>query len=115
MARIDRAPLSATVPAALQESSPMRLAILAAALLATTAVAVAETPPDAMEPAGQWHQMAREIYSRVIAMPTVQGRGQTLAMANYLQEQFRAGGFTDITIHQYDVVRPTDRAATLIL
>jgi acetylornithine deacetylase/succinyl-diaminopimelate desuccinylase-like protein len=93
----------------------MRLALLATALLASTAVALAETPPVAMEPANQWHQKAREIYSRVIAIPTVQGRGQTLAMANYLQEQFRAGGFTDINIHQYDVVRPNDRAATLIL
>jgi acetylornithine deacetylase/succinyl-diaminopimelate desuccinylase-like protein len=92
----------------------MRLALIAAALLSTTA-AFAQPDRVAMEPADQWHRKAREIYERVIAIPTVQGRGRTLEMANYLQEQFRAGGFTDITIHQYDVVRPDDRAATLIL
>jgi acetylornithine deacetylase/succinyl-diaminopimelate desuccinylase-like protein len=93
----------------------MRLAVLAAALFATTAVAFAEAPPVAMEPANQWHQKGREIYERVIAMPTVQGRGQNLVMANYLQEQFRAAGFADITIREYDVVRPNGREAALIL
>ncbi len=93
----------------------MRLALLAAALLATTAVAIAETPPVAMEPANQWHQKGLDIYSHVIAMPTVQGRNQVPAMANYLQEQFRAGGFTDITIRPYAVTQPNDNTAALIL
>jgi acetylornithine deacetylase/succinyl-diaminopimelate desuccinylase-like protein len=89
----------------------MRPAFLAAAALglATAAIAGAETPPD------RWHAKAREIYERAISIPTVQGRGQVPALAQYLQEQFRAGGLEGVTIHPYDVVRPDDHTAALIL
>jgi acetylornithine deacetylase/succinyl-diaminopimelate desuccinylase-like protein len=92
----------------------MRLA-LTAALLCAAAPVLAEAPPAAMEPASQWHRKALEIYTHAIAVPTVQGRGKTLEMATYLQEQLQAGGFTDIKIQQHDVVRPDDKAAALIL
>lgn len=90
-----------------------RFAAVAAALLATAAVA----QPDrvAMEPANQWHQKAREIYARAISIPTVQGRGRMMDLANYLQEQFRAGGLTEVTVRPYDVVRPDDHTAALTL
>jgi acetylornithine deacetylase/succinyl-diaminopimelate desuccinylase-like protein len=87
----------------------MRLAVLAAALLATTA-AVAQTPPRvAMEPANQWHRTAREILARSITFQTVEGRNQSPQMAAYLQEQFRAAGLANVTIH------PHDGTAALIL
>lgn len=94
----------------------MRLALLAAALLSTAALA---QPPAARAPAAgaadPWHARALEIYRHAIETPTVQGRGQVPALVAYLQEQFRAGGLTDVTIHPYDVQRPDDHTAALIL
>ena len=95
----------------------MRLALLAAAFLSTTALA---QPPVARAPAAdvaadRWHARALEIYRHAIDTPTVQGRGQVPALAAYLQEQFRAGGLTDVTIHPYDVQRPDDHTAALVL
>jgi acetylornithine deacetylase/succinyl-diaminopimelate desuccinylase-like protein len=89
----------------------MRPALFAATAtaLVTAAMASAETPPD------RWHAKAREIYERAIAFPTVQGRGQVPAFAQYLQEQFRAGGLEGVTIHPYEVERPNDHTAALIL
>ena len=89
----------------------MRLALFAALLLTGSAVTAAA----AQAPADRWHAKAREIYARAISTPTVQGRGRVPALAQYLPEQFRAGGFTDVTIHPYDVVRPDDHTAALIL
>jgi acetylornithine deacetylase/succinyl-diaminopimelate desuccinylase-like protein len=89
----------------------MRLAIAAAALLATSAIA--QTPPAAAP--DQWHAKAREIYRQAVNTPTVQGRNQVPALANYLAGQFREAGFTDVTIHPYDVVRPDDHTAALIV
>lgn len=93
----------------------MRLALLAAALLSTAAVVSAQPGRQAMEPANQWHQKGREIYAHTIAIPTAQGRGRMLDMANYLEAQFRAGGFTDITIHRYTVTNQDDNTAALVL
>lgn len=88
----------------------MRLALFAAAFaLGTATFSQAETPPD------RWHAKAREIYARAIAIPTVQGRGQGPALAAYLEEQFRAGGLEGVTIHPYEIERPSDRTAALIL
>ena len=90
----------------------MRLALLAATALGlvTASIASAQTPPP-----DRWHAKAREIYEHAISIPTVQGRGQVPALAQYLQEQFRAGGLDGVTIHPYDVVRPDDHTAALIL
>jgi acetylornithine deacetylase/succinyl-diaminopimelate desuccinylase-like protein len=87
----------------------MRLALLAATAFGLASAAMAQTPPD------RWHAKAREIYQRAIAIPTVQGRGQVPALAQYLQEQFRAGGLDAVTIHPYTVERPDDHTAALIL
>lgn len=92
----------------------MRLALIAA-LLCTAAPALAEAPPVAMEPANQWHQRGRELYARSIAIPSVQGRGHMLEMAQYLEQQLRAGGFTDITIRRHQVTNPDENVAALIL
>jgi acetylornithine deacetylase/succinyl-diaminopimelate desuccinylase-like protein len=88
----------------------MRLALIAAALLSTAAAAGLAQPP-----ADPWHAKAREIYEHAINIPTVQGRGRVPELAQYLQEQFRAGGLTGVTVHPYDVVRPDDHTAALIL
>jgi acetylornithine deacetylase/succinyl-diaminopimelate desuccinylase-like protein len=96
----------------------MRLALIAAALLSTTAVAAAQTSPAAAPyaaPTDRWHVKAHEIYEHAINTPTVQGRGQVPALAQYLADQFRAGGFTDVTIHPYDVHLPDDHTAALIV
>ena len=79
----------------------MRLAILAAALLSTAAVAAAQTPRagrDADQPIAGTPRRARSMRGRS-RFQTVQGRNQSPQLAAYLQEQFRAGGFTDVTIH----------------
>src|SRR4051812_18402145 len=99
----------------------MRLALIAAASLSTAGLAAAQIPAGApgaapyAVPTDRWHAKAREIYAHAISIPTVQGRGQVPALAQYLQEQFRAGGLTDVTIHPYDVDRPDDHTAALIL
>src|SRR3954469_22957398 len=95
----------------------MRLALIAAALLSTAAVAVAQSPVAApyTAPTDRWHAKAHEIYEHAISVPTVQGRGQVPALAQYLADQFRAGGFTDVTLHPYDVHLPDDHTAALIL
>jgi acetylornithine deacetylase/succinyl-diaminopimelate desuccinylase-like protein len=104
----------------------MRLApaALAAALLATTAATAQRPAPRPAAPArtavaaaapDRWHAKAREIYTRAVNTATVQGRGQVPALAQYLQEQFRAAGITDATIHPYVVTRPDDHTAALIV
>ena len=99
----------------------MRLALVAAALLSTAAVAQNPANP----PADRWHAKAREIYARAISFQTVQGRNQSPQLAAYLQEQFRAGGFTDVVIQAHDdtaalilrwpAARPSGRKAILLM
>lgn len=92
----------------------MRFALLAATcLFGAATLAAAQRPPSA--PTDIWHAKAREIYTHAVNTPTVQGRGRVPELAAYLQEQFRAGGLTGVTIHPYDVVRPDDHTAALIL
>jgi len=108
---LDRPEIPANLPAArLAQETPMRLASLAAAaLLATTAAtALAEVPAD------PWHARAREIYEHAINTPTVAGRGQVPALAAYLEQQFRAAGFTDVTVRPYDG-NGDDHTAALVL
>jgi acetylornithine deacetylase/succinyl-diaminopimelate desuccinylase-like protein len=86
----------------------MRLMLFTAAL-AIAASAAAQPPSD------RWYSKGREIYERAVEIPTVQGRGRMPELANYLAEQFRAGGLTEVTVHPYDVVRPDDHTAALVL
>jgi acetylornithine deacetylase/succinyl-diaminopimelate desuccinylase-like protein len=102
----------------------MRLALIAASFLTATA-AFAQVPQAAMEPAHEWHRKGREIYERAISFQTVQGRNQSPQLAAYLEQQFRAAGFTDVTVRPYDetaalvlrwpAARPSNRKAMLIL
>ena len=72
----------------------MRLIGLTALLLATPALA---TPAD-----NQWHAKARDMLEKAIAYPTVAGRGQMPAYAQYLADQYKAAGFTDIRVVPYE-------------
>jgi len=93
----------------------MRFAAVAISmLLATTATAQAPNPAPAPAP-DRWHQEARDIYREAVNTATVQGRGQVPALANALAARFRAAGFTDVTLHPYDVVRPDDHTTALIV
>ena len=104
----------------------MRLALLAAALLSTATVAIAQTPPEvAMAPQHRWHEKAREILARTIAFQTVDGRNQSPEMADYLMGEFRAAGFTDVVVQRHDATaslilrwpaaRPTNRRPILLM
>lgn len=59
----------------------------------------------------QWRVAARAIYADVIAMPTVAGRDRVSAMAAYLAERFRNGGFAAGDIH----VLPYEKTAALVV
>jgi acetylornithine deacetylase/succinyl-diaminopimelate desuccinylase-like protein len=105
----------------------MRLALLACLIAGTAAAASAQPPPAAPSsaPADRWHAKARELYARAIAFQTVRGRNQSPQLAAYLQEQFRAGGLTDVTIRAHDetaalilrwpAARPSGRKAILLM
>lgn len=86
----------------------MRLMLFTAAL-AIAASAAAQTPTD------RWHAKGREIYERAVEIPTVQGRSRLPELVDYLAGEFRAAGLTEVTIHPYDVVRPDDHTAALVL
>lgn len=84
----------------------MRLIGLTALLLATPALAA---PAD-----NQWHAKARDMLDKAIAFPTVAGRDQVPAYAQYLADQYKAAGFTDIRILPYEGVKG-DKTAALIV
>jgi acetylornithine deacetylase/succinyl-diaminopimelate desuccinylase-like protein len=86
----------------------MRTALLALALAATLPSAVAADDP--------WHDKARELLTRSIAIPTVAGRGQVPVLAEYLAGEYRAAGWADadIRILPYEG-QPGDRTAALVV
>jgi len=67
------------------------------ALMAVLAgdVAAAQAPTD------PWHVRGRDIYERVINIPTVAGRGTMDEMVAELRTEFEAAGLTDITVHSH--------------
>lgn len=88
----------------------MRTAVLAVSSLLAVSAAAAEVPEDA------WHARGREIYEHVVAIPTVVDRERVPEMASYLQQQFAAAGFDDVTIHPYNTGAPYDAdTAALVL
>ena len=106
----------------------MRYFAAAAALLATAAAA--QSPPvGPMQPANEWHAKGREIYERAISFQTVQGRNQSPQLAEYLAQQFRSAGFTDVQVRSYQsggeptaaltlrwpAARPSGRKAILLM
>jgi acetylornithine deacetylase/succinyl-diaminopimelate desuccinylase-like protein len=71
----------------------MRLALALSLALTSTAAMAADPAPD------RWNAKARELYSRAIEIPTVEGRGQVPVLARYLADQYRSAGWSDEDIH----------------
>ncbi|MEO7178485.1 MAG: M20/M25/M40 family metallo-hydrolase [Allosphingosinicella sp.] len=87
----------------------MRVAfVLALGLLSTTALA-ADPAPD------KWDAKAREIFAHAIEIPTVMGRGKVPELAQYLADQYKAGGWAEGDIHviPYEGA-PGDKTAAFI-
>jgi acetylornithine deacetylase/succinyl-diaminopimelate desuccinylase-like protein len=87
----------------------MRIAFaLALGLLSTTALA-ADPAPD------KWDAKAREILARSVAIPTAMGQGKVPELAQYLADQYKAGGWADGDIHviPYEGA-PGDKTAAFI-
>jgi acetylornithine deacetylase/succinyl-diaminopimelate desuccinylase-like protein len=81
----------------------LALGVLLAAA-ATSAAATPMSPHDAK---------AREIYARLIAIPTQEGNAQVPALVEYLVGEFRAAGFPDEDIHVLPFKGRTDATASL--
>jgi acetylornithine deacetylase/succinyl-diaminopimelate desuccinylase-like protein len=87
----------------------MRLAFAAAlGLLSTTAFA-ADPAPD------KWDLKAREILAHAVAIPTAMGQGKVSELAQYLAEQYKAGGWAEGDVHvvPYEGA-PGDKTAAFI-
>ncbi|MEO5613187.1 MAG: M20/M25/M40 family metallo-hydrolase [Sphingomicrobium sp.] len=74
----------------------MRL-MFAALLTASSAAGLAALPAPTLSPAR--HQAAHDMFEHVIYMPTVIGRHQVPAMAQYVADQFTAAGFPAADVH----------------
>ena len=60
-------------------------------------------------------QKAREIYAKVIAMPTSKGNAQVPVMAEYLAGELRAAGFPAADIHVVPFDGVDDKTASLVV
>jgi acetylornithine deacetylase/succinyl-diaminopimelate desuccinylase-like protein len=92
--------------------------ILACALIATfpSAAVAATNPltvPTKLDPA--WQSKTRELFKKVIEIPTVHHRGEMPRMANLLAGQLKSGGISaeDIKIMPYEAL-PGDKTVALI-
>jgi acetylornithine deacetylase/succinyl-diaminopimelate desuccinylase-like protein len=85
----------------------MRLALALTLGLLSTAAYAADPAPD------KWDAKAHEIFERAIEIPTVQGRGQVPVLAQYLAEQYKAGGWAEADVHvlPYDATSENHTAA----
>ncbi|HEX5183239.1 MAG TPA: M20/M25/M40 family metallo-hydrolase [Allosphingosinicella sp.] len=98
----------------------MRLVLVAALGLLSSAAAAAPsivTPSGPLPaPGDKWQAKAHEIYQHAIEVPTVEGRGQVPALAQWLADQYRAGGWAESDIHvlPYDG-NPGNHTAALIV
>ena len=88
--------------------------VLACALVAaaTGAAATQERPPSQRSS----HELrARELYARVIAMPTSKGNDQVPAMAEFLAGEFRAAGFPAADVSVVPFEGEGDKTASLVV
>ena len=96
----------------------MRL-LFAASLLALSTASLAQSPPSIItQPTkldATWQAKTRALYERVVEFPTVAGRNQVPAMADYIAGELKAAGFAaeDIKIMPYEG-EPGDRTVALI-
>ncbi|MEA3001449.1 MAG: hypothetical protein QOH81_237 [Sphingomonadales bacterium] len=97
----------------------MRLALLLALGLASTAAVAASPVPlttPLPAPGDRWQAKAHEIYQHAIEIPTVEGRGQVPVLAQWLADQYRAGGWPESDIHVLPYEgNPGNRTAALVV
>jgi acetylornithine deacetylase/succinyl-diaminopimelate desuccinylase-like protein len=75
----------------------VRRLILSAALLCTSATAIAQAP------ANKWHAEGRAIFEKAISIPSVSDRPEEVKkLITYLKGKFEAGGITDVTVKDHD-------------
>src|SRR5262245_63795971 len=68
------------------------------------------------EPARSTHDLkAREIYAKVISIPTQLGNGKVPEMAEYLAGEFRAAGFPEQDVTVLPFKGPGDATASLVV
>jgi len=87
---------------------PNKLRCIALATLAAFAAAPLAQADDALTP---YDAKAREIFAKIISIPTSQGLGKVPEEANYLAGEFRKAGFPDQDIH----VLPLGETASLVV
>jgi acetylornithine deacetylase/succinyl-diaminopimelate desuccinylase-like protein len=93
--------------------------LLAASLLALSAAAQAQSPPNIIsQPSkldAQWQAKTRALYEKSIEIPTVAGRGQVPLQAELIAGALRDAGFpqADIKIIPYEGV-PGDKTVALV-
>jgi len=82
----------------MRRSRTLPIALLAGAILPLAAQPVHGAAPTPVDPAQ--HGQMLDIWKKMIAIPTVHGRGQTRAMADYIAGLLKQGGFAaeDIVI-----------------
>lgn len=62
----------------------------------------------------KWHAKARELLDKAVAFPTVAGRGQHVAYAEYLAAEYKAAGFADVRVEPYKGQEGDDTAALIV-
>lgn len=73
------------------------------ALLASVALIAFSTTATAAEPKSKWEAKGREIFENAVAIPSVSTRPEEVEkLVAYLKSEFEKGGFTDITVKDYD-------------
>ena len=75
------------------------------------AFSAAAAPPEH----GPFDAKAREIFQKVIAIPTSIGNDKVPEMAEYLASEFRAAGFADADINILPLNYPDDKTASLVV
>src|SRR5688500_5333800 len=98
-------PINSGVPMTMSRTT----CLLAAALFATASASAADRPRNP----GPFDARAREIFARIIAIPTSLGQNKVPEMAEYLAGEFRAAGFPaeDVTVLPFKL--PADNTASL--
>ena len=87
---------------------PNTLRCIAFATLAAFAAAQSAFADDALTP---YDAKAREIFAKIISIPSSPGLGKVPELANYLASEFRAAGFPEADVH----VLPLGDTASLVV
>ena len=99
----------------------MRVVTILAGVALAGGLALAASPAPAPKLSADRHRATHDMFEHVVNMPTVFGRGNVPAMANYLAEQYRAAGFPaeDVRVMPYEstdeVTKFTEKTAALIV